>query len=97
MGVRIQLSSNFQVVELTYNSWAEVKMAEVESATNLVSELGEKIVVDKSNVGVKQSNKQVRVEMATEGQIEYLKRLGYTGDAAAMTKEEAWKYIKDHK
>ena len=38
MAIRIQLASNFQVVELTYNSWSEVDEIEVNANSNWVKE-----------------------------------------------------------
>jgi Holliday junction resolvasome RuvABC DNA-binding subunit len=95
MAVRIQLASNFQVVELTYDDWSEVNYHEVSLATEMVNRLGGEVVNDiKSNKKEEQKNE----EMATEGQIKFLKSLGVNeDDAKKMTKKEAWKYLKDNK
>lgn len=95
MAVRIQLASNFQVVELTYDVWSAVDAKEVEMATEMVNSLGQKVVNDiKTNKPVE---KKVE-EMATEGQIKFLVGLGLTEkEAKKMTKKEAWHYIQDNK
>ena len=91
MAVRIQLSSNFQVIELTYENWGSVDTDELNDATNLVNELGSKV---KNEVKTKtqDSNKE---EMATEGQIKFLVKLGIPEEfAKTMTKKEAWLKLK---
>ena len=93
MAVRIQLASNFQVVELTYDSWDEVVQEEVDEATELVNELGAKV---KNEIKTKKEEK--KEEMASEGQIKWLKNLGISeADAKKMTKKEAWQKIQDSK
>lgn len=93
MAVRIQLASNFQVVELTYDSWDEVIQEEVDEATELVNELGAKV---KNEIKTKKEEK--KEEMASEGQIKWLKNLGISeADAKKMTKKEAWQKIQDSK
>lgn len=93
MAVRIQLASNFQVIELTYDSWEDVNTDELNDATNLVNELGSKV---KNDIKTKTENK--KEEMATEGQIKFLKSLGVSeSDAKKMTKKEAWKYLQENK
>ena len=95
MAVRIQLASNFQVVELTYDTWSQVNEKEVEFATEMVNSLGQKIVNDIKTA--KPVEKKVE-EMATEGQIKFLVGLGMTEkEAKNMTKKEAWHYIQEHK
>lgn len=92
MAVRIQLASNFQVIELTYDDWASVDTNELNDAVNLANELGSKV---KNDV---KTNKNEKEEMATEGQIKYLEKLGIKEkEAKKMTKKEAWQYIKDNK
>lgn len=106
MAVRIQLASNFQVVELTYDKWSDVDSNEVQQATEMVNDLGQKVVNDiKTNKPVekkpeKKAGKKAedKGEMATEGQIKFLIGLGLTDkEAKAMTKGEAWQYIQDNK
>lgn len=93
MAVRIQLASNFQVVELTYDSWSEVDSKEVQFATEMVNNLGQKVVND-----IKKPVEKKEEEMATEGQIKFLVGLGLTEkEAKKMTKKEAWHYIQDNK
>ena len=90
MAVRIQLASNFQVIELTYDNWASVDTDELNDATNLVNELGSKVKNDiKTAPKTQESNKEVK--MATEGQIKFLVKLGIPEEfAKTMTKKEAW-------
>lgn len=96
MAVRIQLASNFQVVELTYDSWSEVDEVEVKQATEMVNELGQS-VVNEIKSKKPEANKVVE-EMATPGQIKFLKSLGVSeSEAKAMTKKEAWKYLQANK
>ena len=92
MAVRIQLASNFQVVELTYDSWEDVNDNEVTEATALVNLLGNEVI---NEIKTKKSES---VEMATEGQIKFLEKLGVKEEKAKkMTKKEAWHYIQDNK
>lgn len=44
MAIRIQLASNFQVVELTYDNWSDVNYQEVADATTMVNRLGSEVV-----------------------------------------------------
>ena len=106
MAVRIQLASNFQVIELTYDSWNVVDKDELENAINLANEVGSKVKNDiKTNKPVekkpeKKPGKKAEdnSEMASESQIEWLINLGLTRkEAKAMTKGEAWRYIQDNK
>ena len=88
MAVRIQLSSNFQVIELTYENWGSVDTDELDDATNLVNELGSKV---KNEVKTKTQESKKEAEMATEGQIKFLVKLGIPEEfAKTMTKKEAW-------
>ena len=102
MAVRIQLASNFQVIELTYDTWSDVNNDELTDAINLANELGSKVKNDnKTNKPVenKTENKgEDDTKMATESQIEWLVSLGLTRkEAKAMTKTEAWQYINANK
>ena len=91
MAVRIQLASNFQVIELTYENWESVDTDELKDATNLVNELGSKV---KNEVKTKTQDSK-KEEMATEGQIKFLVKLGIPEEVAkAMTKKEAWLKLK---
>lgn len=93
MAVRIQLASNFQVVELTYDCWSDVNYKEVEDATTMVNRLGSEVVND-----IKKPVEKKEEEMATEGQIKFLVGLGMTEkEAKNMTKKEAWEYIHNNK
>ena len=90
MAVRIQLASNFQVIELTYDNWASVDTDELNDATNLVNELGSKVKNEIKTAPKTQDSKK-EVEMATEGQIKFLVKLGIPEEfAKTMTKKEAW-------
>ena len=106
MAVRIQLASNFQVIELTYDAWGVVDRDELADAVNLANELGSKVKNDiKTNKPVekkpgKKPGKKGKdnVEMASESQIKWLVNLGLTEEEAkVMTKSEAWHYIEDNK
>lgn len=47
---------------------------------------------------LRQKKKNEDEEMATEGQISFLKKLGVSeSKAKKMTKKEAWQYIQDNK
>ena len=96
MAVRIQLASNFQVVELTYDNWDEVNPEEVKQATEMVNDLGKNVVNDiKTN---KVESKKPEEELATPGQIKYLVSLGVSEEVAKkMTKKGAWKYLQENK
>ena len=93
MAVRIQLASNFQVIELTYDNWAAIDPNEIIEAQQLVNEFGQNVHND---IKTKESKKEE--EMATEGQIKFLIKLGMKEAVAkTMTKKQAWQYIQDNK
>lgn len=46
--IRIQLSSNYQVVELTYDNFDSMGVDDLETAVNLVNSLGNRIQVTPS-------------------------------------------------
>lgn len=87
--VRIQLASNFQVVELTYDSWDDVIQDEVTEATDLVNQLGKTVVNDIKTATKAKESKKEDEEKATPGQIKYLKEK-FGIDASKMSKKEAW-------
>ena len=94
MAVRIQLASNFQVIELTYDSWDSIDPNEIIEAQQLVNEFGQNVKND-IKTKTKESEKE---EMATEGQIQFLCKLGMKESVAkTMTKKQAWQYIQDNK
>lgn len=102
MAVRIQLSSNFQVVELTYNSWEEANLYEVEEATELVNRLGSEVVNEiktkKTEPTVTTEEKKPNAELASEKQIKYAVQLGCDeSKAKQMTKTEIWSFIQRNK
>ena len=94
MAVRIQLASNFQVIELTYDSWEEVNTNELTDATNLVNELGAKV---KNDIKTKESKKSDE-PMASEKQINFAVKLGLSREKAEkMTQKELWKWLQENK
>lgn len=94
MAIRIQLASNFQVVELTYDNWNTVNEDEVEAATELVNKLGKDVVNDiKKPIESKPTEK-----MASEKQISFACKLGLSKEKAEkMTQKELWKWLQDNK
>ena len=92
MAVRIQLSSNFQVIELTYENWASVDTDELDDATNLVNELGSKVKNDIKTAPKTQESKKEEARV-TPGQINFLKNK-FGIDASGMTKREAWEKLQ---
>lgn len=97
MAVRIQLASNFQVVELTYDCWEEVDQVEVNSATDLVNFLG-KQVVNEIKTKTSKDEKKESIEKASEKQINFAVKLGLDKEKAeSMSKQEVWKWIQDNK
>lgn len=95
MAVRIQLASNFQVVELTYDSWEEMDIREVNEATELVNGLGQSV---KNEIKTNKGNKEEPVEKASEKQINFAVKLGLDkAKAESMNKQEVWKWIQEHK
>lgn len=97
MAVRIQLASNFQVVELTYDSWDEVVQEEVDEATAMVNKLGS-VVVNEIKTKANKDDKAEKVEKASEKQIKFAISLGLSEDKAnSMNKQEIWQWIQDKK
>ena len=100
MAVRIQLASNFQVIELTYDDWESVNTDELKDATNLVNELGAKVKNDiktapKSSKKEKESKKD---EKASEKQLKFAYSLGLSEEEAEdMSKREVWEWIQANK
>ena len=84
--VRIQLASNFQVVELTYDFWEQVDDIEVRKAVVMVNNLGKEVIND---IKTAPKSTQKNEEKATPGQIKFLKEK-YGIDASEMSKKEAW-------
>ena len=93
MAVRVQLSSNFQVIELTFNSLkdGEFDAEEVNQAITLVNDLGKRVINDIKTAPKTQESK--KEEMATPGQINFLKSK-FGVDATGMTKREAWEKLQ---
>jgi hypothetical protein len=104
MAVRIQLSSNFQVLELTYSTFNDIIEEELNDAIKLVNKLGLEVSADikkpSSKKGEKASNRSSskKGEKASDRQISYAISLGLDEDEAYdMTKEEIWAYIQRNK
>lgn len=98
MAVRIQLASNFQVVELTYDSWEEMDIREVNEATELVNGLGQSVKNEIKTKPNKEEKKEEPVEKASEKQINFAVKLGLDkAKAESMNKQEVWKWIQEHK
>lgn len=97
MAVRIQLASNFQVVELTYDDWNEVNADEVEAATELVNKLGKDVVNDIKTS--KPTNSEKKEEMITDKQKSLLvNKFGVkASDLRNCTKKQAWEMINELK
>lgn len=97
MAVRIQLASNFQVVELTYDNWSEVNYEEVSLATAMVNRLGSEVVNEIKTK--KTDDKKVSDEpMASDKQIKFAVKLGLNENKAKqMTQKELWQWIQDNK
>lgn len=92
--VRIQLASNFQVVELTAESIDKINSAELEQAIAIVNDLGKRVINDiktapKAKETTKANKNEKDEEKATPGQIKYLKEK-FGIDASEMSKKEAW-------
>ena len=94
MAIRIQLASNFQVIELTYDNWESINPNEIIEAQQLVNEFGQNVRNDIKTKTIEEKKE----EMATEGQIKFLTKLGVKEAVAkGMTKKQAWQYIQDNK
>ena len=95
--VRIQLASNFQVLELTAESVFNIDFDELERAVEVVNELGSKVKNDIKTAPKKENEKETKKkdELASEKQIKYAVNLGLDEkDARKMTKGQIWSYIK---
>lgn len=94
MAVRIQLASNFQVVELTYDEWSEVNYEEVSLATAMVNRLGSEVVNEIKTKKTEQPNEP----MASDKQIKFAIKLGLNETKAKqMTQKELWQWIQNNK
>ena len=96
---RIQLASNFQVVEFNLeiddDEVLTIDDERVLDAVNLVNKLGEVVVntIKKKDEPTTQTAKIQKVEeMASAGQIKFLKKFGI--DGSKMTKQEAWQKLQ---
>lgn len=94
--VRIQLASNFQVLELTAESVFNIDFDELERAVEVVNELGSKVKNDiKTAPKTTENEKRKKDELASEKQIKYAVNLGLDEkEARKMTKGQIWSYIK---
>lgn len=89
--VRIQLASNFQVVELTGDSWMDIDQEDLNHAIKIVNDLGKKVINDiKTAPKSKDSKNEGK---ATPSQIKYLKEK-FGVDASEMSKKEAWSTLQ---
>lgn len=100
--VRIQLSSNYQVVELTYDSWAAVNREEVDAATKLVNELGAAVDVKgpaRQGAAINSPQRPVRPAArrvpASAKQLAYLDSLGIPYKDG-ISKQEAWQLAQEY-
>ena len=87
--VRIQLSKNFQVVELTYENWESVDTDELKDATNLVNELGDSI--DPSTKTASSASKMENPP--TQPQLSLCKKLNI--DVKGKDKDQVRQMIKE--
>ena len=95
MAVRIQLSSNFQVVELTGETWMDIDEELIEHAIKTVNRLGKRVINDiktAPKATTKANKNENGEEKATPGQIKYLEKFGV--DASEMSKKEAWETLQ---
>lgn len=94
MAIRIQLASNFQVVELSYENFNCINEEEINAATELVNKLGREVINE-----VKTAKKAGKpIKKASESQIKYAVSLGLDEDEAReMDSKEVFEYIKKHK
>lgn len=90
--VRIQLASNFQVVELTGDSWMDIDAEDLEHAIKIVNDLGRKVIND-IKTAPKTTQTSKGEEKATPGQIKFLKEK-FGIDASEMSKKEAWSTLQ---
>lgn len=91
MEIRIQLSSNYQVVELKCQDWAELA-DNIDEAIDLVNKLGEEV---NTNTSAKPAED---VPMASEKQIAFACKLGLSeSKAKKMTAKQIWQWIQDNK
>lgn len=101
---RIQLASNFQVVEFNLeindDEVLTIDDERVLDAVNLVNKLGEVVVntIKKKDEPTQEKSSTTKVkvqkveEMASAGQIKFLKKFGI--DGSKMTKQEAWQTLQ---
>lgn len=103
---RIQLASNFQVVEFNLDikdyetlTVEDTRIAEAITLVNKLGKMVENTIKTKEAKANEKKETEVKVEeMASEGQIKWLKNLGISeADAKKMTKKEAWQKIQDSK
>ena len=97
MAVRIQLASNFQVVELTGETWMDIDEELIEHAIKVVNDLGKRVVNDIKTAPKSKENKnekQKKDEPSSEKQVQYAVSLGLEEkEARNMTKGQIWSFI----
>lgn len=101
---RIQLASNYQVVEfnleLDDEEILELEHPTVASAISFINALGEAVINNaRPAPKAKEKTEVKKQEMATEGQVKVLVgKYGYSEkEAKKFTKQEAWKKLKELK
>ena len=93
MAIRVQLASNFQVVELSYEDFKSINQEEINNAIELVNKLGKEVVNE-----VKTKKESKPIQKASESQIKYAVSLGLDeDDAREMDRKDVWAYIQKHK
>lgn len=93
--IRVQLASNYQVVELTFENWKEVDVIQINEAVKLVNKLGKEVENTPSG---RTAAKKPEENKPSEAQIAYAISLGVSERAArAMTAKGLHKAIEDAK
>ena len=95
--IRIQLSSNYQVVELTFDKFENINQIELSKAVDLVNKLGEEVIADVKKPA-NSAKKTVAVQKPSSKQISYAVSLGISRkEALEMSAKELHKAIEDAK
>ena len=97
--VRIQLANNFQVVEITGETFSAITRQEIEEAIDLVNELAGRVDVQTKPATTKNNKADTSSKRTpSSSQINYAVGLGLDRSKAEnMTKKELWEYINNHK
>ena len=95
--VRIQLANNFQVVEITGETFSAITRQEIEEALDLVNELARRVDVQTKPATKNKADTSSKITPSSS-QINYAVGLGLDRiKAENMTKKELWQYINNHK